>query len=59
MIQLPISSEEPIPETWTDLDHTSGPTLVVDKDRIPLVVYLPRFLPEKSHVSLHRSFVIS
>ena len=40
MIRLPISSEEAIPKTWMDLDHTSGPTLVVDKDHIPLVAYL-------------------
>ena len=50
-----VPTNEPIPETWIDLDHdptasTVVSTTVVDKNYIPLVTHLPRFLPEKSHV---------
>lgn len=50
-----VSADEPIPASWTNWDHVPGetpePRMAVDKDNIPLVLWLPQFLADTSHVS--------
>lgn len=63
LLKQPITVDDPIPDTWLELGHdptasTVVSTLVVDKNGIPLIAHLPRFLPEHSHVrSLVRNLI--
>jgi hypothetical protein len=49
--------DDPIPDKWIDWDYEEGstitPKLGVDRDDIPIVMWLPKFLADLAHV---RSF---
>lgn len=55
LLKQPVTKNDAIPDTWLEIPEPTGPnavsTLVVDKNDIPLMVHLPKFLPDKSHVS--------
>lgn len=66
LLAQPVSKDDAIPDEWTEL--VEGPdaphvvsTLVVDKNDVPLIVHLPKFLSEASHVGslYHRTILKS
>jgi hypothetical protein len=52
----PVSADEPEPKIWLSWDPTPGantvPKMAVDRDNIPIILWLPQFLSESAHVSL-------
>jgi hypothetical protein len=50
----PVSADEPLPEVWLSWDYNPGeevvPKMAVDRDNIPLVLWLPKFLADAAHV---------
>jgi hypothetical protein len=54
-IENPVSVDDPIPTEWIDWVYAHGksmPKLAVDRDGIPIVLWLPQFLGDAGHVSL-------
>lgn len=53
----PVAIDYPEPSTWIDWVYDPSdpqslvPKLGVDKDDIPIVMWLPKFLADNSHVS--------
>ena len=53
-IKNPVSVDDPIPAEWIDWIYTPGENIAklgVDRDGLPLVLWLPQFLADKGHVS--------
>jgi hypothetical protein len=57
-----VSANEPIPASWINWDYVPGetpePRMAVDKDNIPLVLWLPKFLADNGHVSTPWGYII-
>ena len=56
LLSQPVTVDTPEPATWVSIDHDleSRPQskLFVNKDGIPLVLHMPKFMPAHSHVNI-------
>lgn len=52
----PVSTDEPEPKIWLSWDYTPGenpvPKMAVDRDNIPIILWLPKFLSDSAHKQL-------
>lgn len=51
----PVSRESPVPDEWISWNYNpedpSDPRIAVDKDDIPVLLWIPQFLPKQALVS--------